>query len=239
MVISKSENERLDKMVKENGGGLFRANYILIDSTNKVIEESKFEILGENGTIELKKKKGIKSSEQVILPNSSFTKDYFENGNLRFEDTQYNDEEFGYWEMREYFDNKWNTLKKVYIQKRIAPEKFKGIIIEDWRIEEKNRIKSLLVEQEVDYNIYVPIQEIQFHPNGKIKVKGNFSKRNFWEFRNKEFYQEWLKGRTSRIDNYSLTIGKRVKVKNGKWEYFDQEGKLDKVEYYENGKLLK
>lgn len=239
MVIEKSENERIDSLVAENGGVLFRANYYLIDSTGKTVEESFFQHTDENGTMEIKLKNGKKFLEQVILKNSSNTKFYYDSGNLEFEENQYYDDDSGNAIRKKYYDNKWNTIEKIYYEKVTHPESFKGIIIEEWQIEKGNLVESLIVEQNVTKKIYLPIQEISFHPNGKIKEKGSFSKRRFFEFRNKDFYEKWLENKVSYIDNYSVILSKRVKVKNGKWEYFDKSGKLIKEEYWEEGKRRK
>lgn len=239
MVISKSENERLDSLMAEHGGPLFRANYYLIDSTGRIVEESFFEPLGENSSIEIRKKNGKKLSEQVLFKNSSNTKSYFESGNLKFEESQYYDEDSGNVIRKKHYDNKWNTLEKIYYEKVMKPEQFKGIIIEHWQIEEKNMVESVVVEQEVAKEIFLPTHEMSFYPNGKIKEKGTFSKRQFFEFRNKEFYEKWLEDKVRYIDNYAVVLSERIKVKNGKWEYFDEFGKLIKEEYWEEGKLKK
>lgn len=215
MVIAKSENERLDSLMAERGGILFRANYYLIDSTGKIVEESFFEPLGENGSIEIRRKNGKKLLEQVLLKNSSNTKYYSESGNLEFEENQYYDEDSGNVIRKKYYDNKWNTVEKMYYEKVMQPEPFKGIVIENWQIEEENMVESIVVEQETTKQIFLPTQEISFHPNGKIKEKGTFSNRRFFEFRNKEFYEKWLESGVRFIDNYAVILSERIKVKNG------------------------
>ena len=238
MIIAKTEDERIDSMMKERGGILFRANYKIIDSLGVIIKESKFDELVGGQTMEIKKKDGKLYVSQYILKNSTLTKEYYESGNLKFEQNNYFDENFGFTETRTYYDNKFNSIEKIIIERRVIPEKFEEIKIEKWQIDEKYRMETLVVEQEVKDSIYVPIREIRFHPNGKIKEKGEYSKRRFFEFRNKEFYRKWLNDGEGYIGNYAVILNQRVKIKNGKWKYFDEAGNLIKEEIYNNGKLI-
>lgn len=239
MIIAKTENERIDSLMKERGGILFRANYKIIDSLGVTIKESKFNELVDGQTMEVKKKDGELYVSQYILNNSTLTKEYYASGNLKFEHNNHFDEKFGFTETRTYYDNEFNSLEKMIIERRVIPEKFEEIKIEKWRIDEKYKMETLVVEQEVKDSIYVPIRFACFHPNGKIKEEGEYSQRRFFEFRNKDFYQEWLKDGEGYIDNYSVILNPRVKIKNGEWRYFDEEGNLIKKDFFDNGELMK
>ena len=241
MVISKAEQARLDSLAKESeyGGYLFRANYILIDSAGNIVEESFFEPLVEmNGSIEIRKKNGKKKSEQLLLENTYDTKIYFENGNLEYEEIHYSDKNYGNVIRKKYYDNKWNSIEQINFSQITNPESFEGIVIENWRVDEEYLINSIVVEQEGKNNKFYPIREMRFYPNGKIKEKGSFSKRRFFEFRNEESYNLWQKKGERYLNKYSTILSERVKVKNGKWEYFNEEGDLIKVEIYDDGKLI-
>lgn len=245
MVIEERENERIKKLAEQNGYTLLKGNFVLIDSIGKIVSERIYKELGENQSIETHIEGGIKIFEEIYLKNSTAIKQWYPSGNIRFEENSYFYKKFGFKERREYYDNGLNSLKNIYVEKAIEPDTFKGIIIEKWRTYESEKITSHAVEIETNRKIFIPYHEVNFYPNGVIKEEGKFIKRKFWEFRSKEFYEEWLKGekgrinKKGRIDGEMVVLHLTVKVKDGRWKYFDRQGNLIRMETYKDGRLKK
>ncbi len=72
----------------------------------------------------------------------------------------------------------------------------------------------------------------KFRPNGIIEIKGEYQGSN-----KIEFYSIWTPNpKTAYLEEEEYY--RIVPIKINKWQYFDSCGKLIKVEFYKNGKVI-
>ena len=236
-ITPKYETLRLEKLL-EAGGGLFRSNYIIVDTTTgKIVEESFYKDLEENGLIHLKKQNGNKLMEDYMIPNAIFSKSYFDSGNLEIEVNGYEDEDFGFKIVRKYYDNEWNTIEAIVNEKVMIPEVFDALIIENFVDEYWKEDDVLIVEQKIEKKIYLPVYGMQFYPNGVLKERGSYAKKRFWKFRSKEYYEAWKSGNSPTDVNKNYYKNQLYRVKHGEWEIYSDDGNMDRIEVYEYGIL--
>jgi hypothetical protein len=128
--------------------------------------------------------------------------------------------------LTEYHKN--STIKKISRWKEIETSQNDSLdVFEDeeekiWVQFNKNRVN--------EFNIFVPIGlQYEFYSNGIIKSIGSFDKKSFWLFKNQQEYEEYLKNNQD-IKAVKMTV-KYKKI--GKWEYYDEYGKLIKIENHD------
>ena len=131
-----------------------------------------------------------------------------------------------------YTDDKQNGLRKEFYKNgKLKEEGFQKQSIQDsiWTFYNS---KGFL-EKKITFERNRQKHLVEFHPNGKVKLEGNFVQIKIIpkkeKLNNKQTTRRTARKRTSG----SLT------VKNGEWVYFDMTGKLIKKERYTNGKLTK
>jgi len=224
-----------------------KCDRITINESGDTITTLKYEWLEGEEFSRIKRYKDRKVEETMSYQDVVSNKYWFPNGNLKWEYVTMKDGNYGFQEERAYYDNDLNSLIHIWLNKYVLPLPYQGIVIENSRddsyhqgtaVEYTKSDDYYIVEQEITEKALIPVRQIWFHENGEVSATGEYSRRVFHQFRNKEFYDQWLKTGESYIDNYTVILSRRFRVKHGIWKYFDKSGNLIREAIYIDGVLI-
>lgn len=230
MIINKSDNERINRKVSENGGAIMFGSYKEYDRAGTLIKESQYSE-DSISTYRMILDTGVMSStsEYIHIAPISTVRLYYESGNQRGEVFSYD----GMTEEREYYDNDGNNLKRYEKSSISYPSEYEGLEIDlqgyGYAVEEKIEDRIILWDFCAEY-----------YENGRLKSIGKYSNRAFTLYRDRNSYliSKELEGSEESLNEHgslSLIISKRPRIKDGRWLYFTEGGSLIAEEDYEEG----